>query len=166
MIPDNPLTAKQKQDLKLLLHRWHKASSGRSEVFLFAGLLCVNMMTVILLVWLNISSKYIGIITSILSGSLGIIPIILYLLKRISFLQQLTEEEKHLLLQASVNGIYGDSRTAKSILTECGKLKANPRQEYLRASEKQDDDTLLRAANSTDNTPQEQLLRPSDTDNN
>jgi len=71
------------------------------------------------------------------------------------FVRRLSPDERSLIIQA-------DNKDSRQLLNAC---KINSKNELLRASTEPQDDTLLRAATFTETTPQDQLLRPADSDN-
>lgn len=86
-----------------------------------------------------------------------------YFLRRWSlqrFARRLSNEERELLVQVAETKTFKRANF-KMLLKAC---KIEPQKEYLRPSQQPQDETLLRAATHTDTTPQEQLLRPSSTE--
>ena len=79
------------------------------------------------------------------------------------FAKELTEEEYALLFEATHTSSNRYERNAAQQLTKAYQ-KIHPKTEYLRASQQPKDETLLRAAQNTDDTPRDQLLRPSEND--
>ena len=69
-------------------------------------------------------------------------------------------QDQYIALERAAE-IMDDSMEKKNINALLKAGKRYPEKELLRASQPSQDDTLLRAAQYTDNAPQEQLLRPS-----
>jgi uncharacterized membrane protein len=77
------------------------------------------------------------------------------------FARSLNDEERDSLAFALIEADYEERETIQEILKACHKI--HPQMEYLRPSQQpQGDGTLLRAATHHDDTPQEQLLRPTE----
>ncbi len=77
------------------------------------------------------------------------------------FMRKITPEEYELIESVSTMRLSEDERKFVT-QTRIDYAKINPQAEYLRASQKAEDDTLLRAAAYTDATQQDQLLRSAD----
>lgn len=164
-VPETILTEEQKQ-MSQLLRRCRQAHCIFRNAILCATISCA--VWVLLAVLLN---RRIGTI-------FVVNPLLLYLLfllslvgrvcvlssKRRHFVRQLTIEEKELLERASQIAPKSARETAVQVLRIHENLRQSDEQNLLRASQQTQEDTLLRAARYTDTTPQDQLLRPSPTE--
>jgi hypothetical protein len=80
------------------------------------------------------------------------------------FVEQMTPDEMDTLARATTTRMEDNDKRDVKLLTKAYR-RIYPEREYLRPSQStQDDGTLLRAAVSTETTPQDQLLRPSNND--
>ncbi len=77
------------------------------------------------------------------------------------FARKLSLEERKLLVGIALRDSMSQYIGIQEILEE---IVIDPEKEFLRPFEKKDDNTLLRAATHTDDTAQEQLLRPTQRD--
>ncbi len=79
------------------------------------------------------------------------------------FVRQMTQEERSIL--EDISAITLPSTEAEGLLRiKKAYDNVNPQKEYLRASQPTQDNALLRAVTYSDNTPQDQLLRPAPND--
>ena len=151
-MPDTTLTEEQEQ-LKRLLKRWTKYDAR--------WCLVTAIMVLVLL-----EDRYLPPLLYQLYQFLGL-PLMCmacYFLWRWSlqrFVGRLSKEERELLVCPAKTNVLNRSNI-NALVKAC---KIEPEKEYLRPSiEPEQTDTLLRAATPTDNTPQDQLLRPASTD--
>lgn len=155
LMPDHSLTEEQKHQISSLRERWSKYALQTIALYFFSIFLFplfirnVTVRTVIV---------YVGI-------SIGIHLYLVWAARR--FVQRLPSEERELIIQASSNVEASSNRKKKQVFAESlvkACKAAALQKELLRPSRLSQDDTLLRAATMTDTTPQEQLLRPSQTE--
>ena len=96
-------------------------------------------------------------------GIWGVVPHLLYRYTAARFARLLSEEERKMIEPPGY--VFAEQReqdTFDHLMKASAKI--TPRTEYLRASAKPEDNTLLRAAQYTDEKAQDQLLRPADND--
>lgn len=158
-------TKEEQQQINSVLIRWNKyyerfnsslvwfllIIASTSFLLLYFGFLMLDLWILILL-----PAVLLGVFT---------LPDRIYQLSIKHFAKKLSTKEKFALHKFTSQHTWSDeeknARCLASIFLR--EVKFKPDKEYLRPSQQSQDETLLRAAASTDTTPQEQLPRPSQT---
>jgi len=151
-MPDNTLTEEEKKQVERIVKRWINYSAK------WALLIMVIMPVIVFLILQTGTPLDQGTDILLLLIHISAMTLIsLWALKK--FGQRLSLSERELLARVPIASLSEtEKQTVANLLKACA---INPQKELLRASAKTDDETLLRAATHTDNTPQDQLLRPS-----
>jgi hypothetical protein len=155
----NALSLEQQGQVKRLLRHWRKYEAKQTFPLTLLALVVCVISVIDFFLW----KKILWTVTSISFAAVGYgLMYVRWRTKR-KFVQQLTDDELHLLAQA--NGTFLND-TEKQSFREIRKVvqKAVPKDEFLRASQQpENDDTLLRAATHGSEVPREELLRASNT---
>ena len=156
-MPDT--TPTEAEQVKRLLKRWHNAESIFIAMYQCAPKIAIASF-IMGIIFSFFAPKQIPYIVPFFSS-----PMLGYIFMRIrarrrEFLIELTEEEKILLERHSTNQKDSIRREVLNILKSHREIQLS--QELVRPSEEPQDETLLRAAQYTTDTPQDQLLRPTE----
>ncbi len=150
-MPDETITEEQKQ-LKRILKRW-TFSYARLSLTIMVPIVCGLLV-------LHFHPLHHSISMAILALFFRL-PFFLNRLFTKYFVKRLSADEREVLTHIA------KTSTDTWELNRVKELIGSPRSQasiLLRASQQPQDDTLLRAAQYTDDTPKEQLLRPTSTD--
>lgn len=154
-MPDNIPTKEEQKQITRIVRRW-MLRNQRSMLVLISA---------VTLFWLFFNTLNPNTFSSIMVGFF-IVHFIVYRMAfrkaARNFVRRLSPTERELITSKQTE-YTGQSRIIESL------LRANhikPEREYLRASVKDEDETLLRAAASIEATAQDQLLRPTNPNDN
>jgi len=157
-MPDETIT--EDEQVKRLLNRWF---SLRMKYALISGFIGIALTACVAF---RIPSVKVILppLAPLIGGLLGSLPIYLatwYAMRQ--FVRRLTDNEREILIQIPDEAIHAYGKPIKDMRKTVHKI--HPQREYLRPSQQPiQDDALLRAAQYTETTPQDQLLRPSTDD--
>lgn len=161
------ITHEQKQQVKRILKRWQRISSKRLFGF-YSGLIVfiVVFLTYHIHGAENGGQKY--TFTNAFNHFLIYLFVGIMMVswdrKRKQLLSELAAEDKELLERVSESLGRSEHKQMRKLLEKQKAVEVIAEKELLRPSQATQDETLLRAAASTDTTPQEQLLHPVPTD--
>ncbi len=162
-MPDTPSTEEQEKQVAELLARWHHANNILIPCFRYLPHYFVTIVVISLLSEIfHLPTKRFPLIFIIPINVMFVFGLGKYGLARYQFLKSLTDEEKELLERASRIAPKTQRKAVSELLKFYADVQSKDEKHLLRASQQATDDTLLRAAHSTETTPQEQLLRPAD----
>lgn len=164
-MPNSTLTEEHKE-VKRLINRWRYRHGILIKAILLSlfGMVLLNVLEIVL--------KYLfpaffaHLTRELLTMLMAAIAVWLIFRNRIAFIRRISPAQIELLERTSHIADNKEKKLIMQMLEECERFKLPYNEEQLlRASQPTESgDTLLRAAAYTDNTPQDQLLRPSQTD--
>ena len=141
-----------------VIQRWDKIANGFMKPLVIIYL--IAMISVIFIT--NMHGGYLTTVIFLAIYCAAILSLAVMMRRRFrSYALGLSEQDKAALHIVFAEDNIGRSNTAKKLLTLSG--ESVPEKEYVRASSQPEQpDTLLRAAQPSADTPQDQLLRPAD----
>ncbi len=154
-MPDKTITEEEKQ-VKRIIKRWRILDLQWTMIYVFSTMV---LFFFIIKAYAPQWVHNLAIISMMLTQYFMMQSLSRITLKKV--LNSLSLDERNALVRYSDanNLTLQGQMVAKALRT----YKVVPQIELLRASTEPQDDTLLRAATYTDDTPQDQLLRPTDT---
>lgn len=159
-MPDITPTEDQKQ-LKAILKRWRFLSSALFSVLFFITFGTAGVAVAIYLAkFFGVKRTDIFFISQLCGTIIACAIVMKWIISRHNFVRKLSENDIQLLTNADKLLGQRECKKAAEILNEYRSSGYDKREELLRASTQLQDDTLLRVAAYTDETPQDQLLRP------